>query len=98
MTLLLILIPTIFSEVSHSGITRVFHELVKRPMIPEIESKTYAFSNLRGIINALCALENNGLKMTTLSAFHFLVQTPSSSTEKIPTNLGRHTNEFFHHA
>ena len=56
MTLLLILTPTSFSEVSHSGIIRVFHGLVKHPTISEIESKQYALSDLRGIINELCAL------------------------------------------
>ena len=62
MTLLLHLIPARFSEVSHSGILRVFHELFKRPTITEIESKQDALADLRRIINALCALEDNGLK------------------------------------
>ena len=62
MTFLLRLTPTIFSEVSHSGIVRVFHNLIKRPTITEIESKQYAFSNLRKMINALCSLYDNGLK------------------------------------
>ena len=52
MTFLLLLIPARFSEVSHSGIIRVFHELFKQPTIPEIESKKYTLSNLYGIINA----------------------------------------------
>ena len=49
MTLLLPLIPASFSEVSHSGIVRVFHEFVKHPTILEIESKQYVLANLRGI-------------------------------------------------
>ena len=56
MMLLLHLIPTSFSEVSHSGIVHVFHEFVKRPTIPVIESKKDALDNLRGIVNALGVL------------------------------------------
>ena len=55
MTLLLRLIPASFSEVTHSGIVHVFHNIVKRPTILEIESEKYAHANLRRIINALCA-------------------------------------------
>ena len=88
MTLLLRLIPARFSEVSHSGIIRVFHKLVKHPNIPEIKSKQYEILNLRGvIINALCALEDNKFKTVTFSAFHFLAQTPSIYTDRTPTNL-----------
>ena len=56
MALLLRLIPAGFSKVSHSGIVRVFHKLVKRPTIPEIESKQHVLANLCGIINALGTL------------------------------------------
>ena len=62
MTLLLRMIPESFAEVSHSGIVRVFHELVKRPTIPVIELKQYALANLRGIINSLGAFLYSGLK------------------------------------
>ena len=83
MTLLLIFIPTIFPVVSHIRIIRVFHERVKRPTIPEIESKKYALSNLRGIINTLCALEDNILKTVNLLVFHSLAQTQSSYAYRI---------------
>ena len=62
MTLLLRLIPTRFSEVSYFGIIRVFHEFIKHPRIPAIESKKYVRSNLRKIINGLGELEDNRLK------------------------------------
>ena len=62
MTLLLILTPASFSEVSHIGIIRVFQELEKRPTIPEIESKQYALLNLHIIINSFCVLGDNRLK------------------------------------
>ena len=52
----------IFSEVSHCGIICVCYELIKCPKFTEIEPKEYALSDLCGIINALCALEDNGLK------------------------------------
>ena len=55
MTFLLRLNPTSFSQVAYSQIIRVFHEFVKLPTIPEIESKQYALANLRGIIYALGA-------------------------------------------
>ena len=87
MTLLLRLIPVIFSEVSQSGIVCVFHELVKRPTIPAIESKQYVLSNLRGIINALCALEDNGLKNNHPLSVPLLARTQSISTYRIPPNV-----------
>ena len=59
MTLLLRLIPKIFSEVSHNVIIGVFHKFIKRATIPEIESKHFALANLHVIINALCALYYN---------------------------------------
>ena len=62
MTLLHSLSPTIFSRIPHGGIIRVFHELGKRSTIPQVESKQNALSDLRGIVNALCTLEDNGLK------------------------------------
>ena len=106
MTLLLILIPTIFSEVSHSRILRVFHELVKRLKIPEIKLKQYALSNLRGIINALCALEDNGLKndhplsvpLPSTNPVKFYRQDSQKSLPDFPGRcvvaLGQHTNDF----
>ena len=50
------------SEVSHSGIVRVFHEFVKHPTITEIESKQYVLDNLFVIINTLGALYDHRLK------------------------------------
>ena len=87
MTLLLILTPTRFSDVSHSGVIRVFHELIKRTTIPVIESKQYALSNLRGIINALCALEYNGLNNYHPLSDPIPSRKPSSSIDRIPTYL-----------
>ena len=82
-----ILNPTRFSEVPLGGVIRVFHELVKRSMIPQVKSKQNALLNLRGIVDDLGALEDNGLKKITLSAFHFLARNPLSSTDRITTNL-----------
>ena len=85
MTFLRSFCPTSFSEAPHRGVIRVFHDLVKRSTIPQVERvKKNALSNLRGIVNALGALEDNGLKKITLLAFYFLARTPSSSTDKIP--------------
>ena len=81
MTLILISTPTRFSEVSNSGVICVFHELVKRPTIQAIRSKKYALLNLRGIINALCELED-----TKLENDHPLGVTP---TIKKPVNFYR---------
>ena len=44
MKLLLRLILTSFSEVSHRGIVHVFHNLVKHPTIPATQSKQYALT------------------------------------------------------
>ena len=87
MTFLRSLSPTSFSEVPHGGFIRVSHELAKRSMIPQVESKQNALTNLCGIVNALCALEDNRLKMITLLVLYFLAQTPSSSKDRIPTNI-----------
>ena len=62
MTLLLCLIPVRFSKVSQRVIVCFFLELVKYPIIPVIESKQYALVDLLGFINALGALENNGMR------------------------------------
>ena len=108
MTLLLILSPTSFSEVSHSGNIHFFCEITKRSTIPKIESKKYALSNLRGIINALCVLEDNGLKndhplrvpLTITNPVKFYRQYSHKSLPDFPGRcdvaLGRHTNDFFH--
>ena len=62
MTFLCSLCHTSFSEVPYCGVIRVFHELVKRSMIPQVESKQNTLLDLRGIVDALVALEDNGLK------------------------------------
>ena len=54
--------PHKISEVSHSRVIYIFHKIVKRYIIPQIETKQYALANLRGIVNSLCALEDNGSK------------------------------------
>ena len=59
---LLRLTLTRFSEVSNNRFICVFHVLAKRSTIPQIESKQYALSNLRGIVNASWVLEDNGFK------------------------------------
>ena len=55
-------LPRAFPKIYHTRVICVFHEHVKRSTIPQIESKQYALSNLRVIINNLCTLEDNGLK------------------------------------
>ena len=106
MTLLLCLTPANFSKVSHCEIVRVFHELVKRPTMTEIELKQYALSNLRGIINALCVLEDNGLKndhplsvpLPSTNPVKFYRQDSQKSLPDFPGRcvvaLGQHTNDF----
>ena len=108
MVLFLILIFTSFLEVSHSGMIRVFHKLVKRPTISEIDSKQYALSNLRRIINALGALEDNVLKndhplsipLPSMNPVKFYRQDSHKSLPNFPVScvvaLGRHKNEIFH--
>ena len=56
-------------------------------MIPQVKVEKNALSNLRGIFNALCALEGNWLKKNTLSALHFLACTLSSSLNRIHKNI-----------
>ena len=41
---------------------RIFHKLVKHYTIPQVELKENALSDLSGIVNALGALEDFGLK------------------------------------
>ena len=106
MTFIRSLTPTSFSEVSHSGFIRVFHELVKRSTSPQIESKQYTLSNLCGIVNALCALEDNRLKnyhpiiipLPSTNHVKFYRQDSHKSLPEFPgrcvTALVRHTNEF----
>ena len=62
MTFLRSLCPKRFYEVPHGGIICVFHELVKRFTVPQIELKQNALLDLRGIVNTLFALEDNGLE------------------------------------
>ena len=59
MSLLLHLNPDIFSQVAHSRIIGVFHEFIKRPTIPKMKSKQYAFAILCKIINTLGAVQYN---------------------------------------
>ena len=56
-------------------------------MIPQVELKQYAISNLRVIVNALCALEGNGLENDHPLSVPLLAPTMSSSTERILKNL-----------
>ena len=107
MMFILRLIFVKFSGLSHSGIICVFHKLVKRPTVPEIELKQYALSNLRGIINALYALEDNGFKncrplyvtLPSTNPVKFYIQDSHKSLPGFPGRcvlaLGRHTTEFF---
>ena len=95
---------------SHSGAIRVFHKLVKRSGILSIESKQYALSNLRGIINALCVVEDNGLKnnhpltvplpITKPVKFYRLDSHKSlpDFTRGCVVALCWQTNDFLHHA
>ena len=62
MTVIRSLSPTSFSKVPNGGVIRVFHELIKRCTIPQVQSKQNALSNLRVIVNTLCVLEDNGFK------------------------------------
>ena len=56
------LFPANFSKVSHHRVIREFYELVKCFTIPQVKLKQNALSNLRGIVNTLGALKDNGLK------------------------------------
>ena len=79
-----------------------------RSTIPPVESKQNSFSNLRGIVNALCALEDNGLKkyhplsvpLTSTETIKFYRQDPHKSLPNFPRRcvivLGWHPNKFFH--
>ena len=94
-------------EIPHFGVISVFHKLVKRSTIPQVKSKQNAPSNLRGIVNALGALEYNGLENNYL----FGVPLPSTDSVKLYRNnshkslpeftgryviaLGWQTNKFF---
>ena len=79
--------PTSFSEVPHGGFIRVFHKLIKRSTIPQVESKQIVLSNLRGIVNTLGALDNKRLKNNHPLSVPLPSTYPSSSTNRIPTNL-----------
>ena len=61
------LIPTIFSEVPHGGVIRVFHEFFKLSTITQVKLKQNALSDLRGILNTLCVLEHNGKKFQIIT-------------------------------
>ena len=61
MTFLHSLCPTSFYEIPHGGVIRVFHKIFKRSTIPQVESKQNTLLDLRGIVNALGTLEDNGL-------------------------------------
>ena len=110
MTFLCNLSNKIFSEVPHVGFIRVFHKLVKRSAIPQVKSKQNALSNLRGNVNALCTLEDNGLKsdhplsvpLPSTDPVKFYRQDPSKYLPDFPERcviaLGWHTNIFFHRA
>ena len=103
MTFLCSLITTSFSGVTHGRVIRVFHDLIKLSTIPQAESKTNAFSNLRGIVNALCVLEDNGSKnyhplsapLPSTDPVNFYRQDSHRSLPKFPARcvilLGRHT-------
>ena len=67
-----------FSEVPHGGVIRVFHNLIKRSTIPQVELKKNALSDLRVIVNALGALEDNRLKKN----HHLRVALPSTDPVK----------------
>ena len=107
MTLLLSLNSTSFSNVSHSGVILVFYKIIKCPTISAIDSKQYALSNLHGIINALCAWEDNGLKNDHPLGVPLPLTNPvklyrQDSYKSLPgfpgrcvVSLGWHTNEFF---
>ena len=107
MTFLCSLTPKRFSEVTHSGVIRVFHDILKRSTIPQVDSKQNSLSNLRGILNALCALEDNGLKynhplsvpLPSTDPVKFYRQDYHKYLPKFPRRcaieLGWHTNKFF---
>ena len=61
-TFLYSLCPTRVSEVPYCGDIRVFQELIKRSMIPQVDSEKNAITDLRRIVHALGALEDKGLK------------------------------------
>ena len=60
MTLFLRLIPASFSEVPHSEIVRVFHEIVKLPMIPEIKSNNMGLQICENLVTPWT--QDNGSK------------------------------------
>ena len=100
--------PTSFSKEPHHGVIHVFHELVKRFTIPQVESKQNAISDLCGIVNDLGALEDNRLKknhpisvtLPSKDPVKFYRQDSHKSLPNFPGRcviaLGRHTNKFFH--
>ena len=81
------LCPTRFSEVPHRRVIRVFYKLVKHSKISQVKSKQNALSNLRGIFNALSALDNKGLKNDHPFGFPLPSKDPVKFYKKIPTNL-----------
>ena len=107
MTFLHSFIPTIFSDVPHGGVIRVFQELIKRSTIPQVKSKQNALSDLRGIVNALGALDYNRLKnnhplsvpLTSTDPVKLYRQDSHKSLPDFPERsvilLGWHTNKFF---
>ena len=110
MTFICSLTPTRFSEVNHSGVVRVFYKLVKCSTITQAESKQNALSNFRGIVNALCALEDNRLNndyplrvpLHRTDPIKFYRKDSQKSLSGFPRRcviaLGWYTNNFFHRA
>ena len=85
-------------------------QFFKRPMNPEIKSKQYTLENLRGIINALGAFQDNWLKdnhplrvpLPSENPVNFYRHDSNKYLPNLPgifvITLGWHTNEFFHRA
>ena len=99
--------PTSFSGVFHDVFIHVFHDLVKHSTIKKIELKQNALSNLSGIVNDLCTLEDNVLKndhplsvtLTRTDPIKFYRQDSHKSLPNFPGRcliaLGWHTINFF---
>ena len=97
-----------FSDVPHGIVICVFHDLVKKSTIPQVELKQNALSDLRRIVNALGVLEDNGLKndhplsvqLPILDIVKFYRKDSHKYLPNFPRRcviaLGCHTNKFFH--
>ena len=75
------LCPKIFSKLPHGRVICVLHKIVNCSTITQVESKQNPLSNLRGIVEAFGALEDNGPK----NNHPFIVSLPSTEPVKFYT-------------